>query len=199
MFASRCRRGQSLVEFASVLPLLVLALAGLVAMGWVLYAHVQVANATREAARAGSLYLSNRFHYTSCFATPSAPCPSGYGTGSQAAGGAACWTLTQWVENALVELQRTSGGCPAGGANTAVHAFGLLAPSRCPSATEGTNCWWLAPLTYDDGTPITGLPLAGKGLKVDVTYRYHVPLFGALMRLDPVAVRNIVIMRIQNP
>ncbi|WP_026370948.1 TadE/TadG family type IV pilus assembly protein [Kallotenue papyrolyticum] len=198
MFAL-CRRGQSLVEFAIALPLLALLLSGLVAVGWFLYAHVQVANATREAARAGSLYLSNRFHYTSCFATPSAPCPPGYGTGSQAAGGADCWTLTQWVENALVELQRTSGGCPAGGYNTVVHAFGLLAPTKCPNATAGANCWWLEPLTYDDGTAITGLPLAGKGLKVGVTYRYQLPLLGGPFRLDPVSVRKVVIMRIQNP
>jgi hypothetical protein len=203
----RNRKGQSLVEFALALPLLVLLLGGIVSLSFFLYAHVQVTNATREGARAGSLYLSNQFHYTSCFASPSNPCPSGYGSGGGGGGGGGgsggsgpdCWTLTQWVENALVELNRTNAGCPGTGYNAAVHSFGFLSPTKCANATSGSNCWWLQPLTYDNGAAISGDPVAGNGLKVRVSYRYELPFLGTLFQLNPVAINKTVIMRIQNP
>ncbi len=49
----RTRQGQSLVEFSLFVPILALLLSGIAAFGFLLYAHVQVANATREGARAG--------------------------------------------------------------------------------------------------------------------------------------------------
>src|SRR3954469_6781735 len=57
-------RGQSLVEVTLLLPVLALMLIGVVEFGFLLYAQVQVANAAREAARAGSLYRSTRYTYT---------------------------------------------------------------------------------------------------------------------------------------
>lgn len=51
----RKRRGQALVEFALVVPILIAFLGGLVAVGW-LYNHQMIlTNATREGARLGSL------------------------------------------------------------------------------------------------------------------------------------------------
>src|SRR5687768_12184207 len=120
------RRGQSLVEFALMLPLLALLMLAFVDFGFLLYAHVQVANAAREGARAGSLYLSGRFHYTSCFDD----CPAGYGDGGS---DPACWTLQAWVENGLVTRNRDGDGCSATGFDTAVHSFGLLDAARCAS------------------------------------------------------------------
>jgi Flp pilus assembly protein TadG len=50
-------RGQSLVEIALILPLLMALLMGAVDFGFILYAHVQVAAAAGEGARVGSLTL----------------------------------------------------------------------------------------------------------------------------------------------
>jgi Flp pilus assembly protein TadG len=50
-------RGQSMVEMALVLPIIMVLLMGAVDFGFVLYAHVQVAAAAGEGARAGSLTL----------------------------------------------------------------------------------------------------------------------------------------------
>ncbi len=48
-------RGSSLVEVALVLPVLLTLFLGIVEVAFLLFAHVQVANATREGARYGSL------------------------------------------------------------------------------------------------------------------------------------------------
>jgi Flp pilus assembly protein TadG len=53
------QKGQALVEFALVLPLLVMILAGLVDFGFLFYNKQVIANASREGARAGIVYLLN--------------------------------------------------------------------------------------------------------------------------------------------
>ncbi len=50
-------KGQSFVEFALVLPILTILLVGVSEFGFVFYAYVQVSNAAREGARAGSRYI----------------------------------------------------------------------------------------------------------------------------------------------
>ena len=53
------RRGQSLVEFALVLPLFLLILAGIVDFGMGLATSITVTNATREGARLGTVNPSS--------------------------------------------------------------------------------------------------------------------------------------------
>ena len=50
-------RGQSLVETALILPIVMLLMMGIVDLGFVLYANIQVAAAAGEGARVGSLIL----------------------------------------------------------------------------------------------------------------------------------------------
>lgn len=53
---SRHRRpGQSLVEFAMVMPVLFLVIFGTMEVGWLVFANHQVANGTREATRLASV------------------------------------------------------------------------------------------------------------------------------------------------
>ena len=51
------QKGQTLVEFALILPLLVMILAGLADFGFLYYDKQVIANASREGARAGIVYL----------------------------------------------------------------------------------------------------------------------------------------------
>ncbi len=51
--------GQSLVEAALVLPILIILFLAIAEVGFFLFAHVQVTNATREGARSGSLCRLN--------------------------------------------------------------------------------------------------------------------------------------------
>ena len=185
MMRSNYRRAQSLVEFALALPLIAVLLLGLVEFGFLLYGHIQVANATREGARAASLYQSARLQYS----------PSN------------CWTMRAWVENALVERNRTSTGCPSGTFNPAIHAFGTLNPSQCsadPTGTPGPDCWWLAQLTSNN-TAITDTPTAiagleGKPIEVRVRYRYTMAFARNFLPFidDPMVIEKVVIMRLQN-
>jgi hypothetical protein len=52
-------RGSSLVEVVLALPVLLILFLGIVEVAFLLFAHVQVANATREGARYGSLCRLN--------------------------------------------------------------------------------------------------------------------------------------------
>ena len=52
-------QGQSLVEIALLLPILVILFLGIAEVGFLLFSHVQVANATRSGARDGSLCRLN--------------------------------------------------------------------------------------------------------------------------------------------
>jgi Flp pilus assembly protein TadG len=52
----RRQTGQSAVEIALTLPLLLLVLFGIIVSVFTFYAYIQVSNAAREGARAGSLY-----------------------------------------------------------------------------------------------------------------------------------------------
>ncbi len=54
------QRGQSAVEIALVLPLLLLILFGIIISVFMLQAYDQVSNAAREGARAGSMYRATR-------------------------------------------------------------------------------------------------------------------------------------------
>jgi len=56
----RRERGQSLVEFALVLTPLMLILLGIIQFGFIFNTYVTLTNATREAAREGSIYVYDR-------------------------------------------------------------------------------------------------------------------------------------------
>ena len=52
----RNQHGQSAVEMALLLPIILLLLLGIIIAGFIFFAFIQVTNATREGARAGSVY-----------------------------------------------------------------------------------------------------------------------------------------------
>lgn len=53
------RRGQGIVEFAIIIPVLIAMLIGIVEFGWLVKNNLTVSNATREGARAASLGKTN--------------------------------------------------------------------------------------------------------------------------------------------
>jgi hypothetical protein len=55
IFRNRDERGQNLLEFALVAPILIFLFMGMVDFGWVLHQQIQLDNATREGARRGAV------------------------------------------------------------------------------------------------------------------------------------------------
>lgn len=49
------RRGQGVVEFALLVPVLLLILLGIIELGWLMNVNLQVSNAAREGARAAAV------------------------------------------------------------------------------------------------------------------------------------------------
>ena len=56
----RVRRGQGLVEFALILPILLLVLIGMLEFGRILFIYVNVSNAAREGVRYGVVHPSDQ-------------------------------------------------------------------------------------------------------------------------------------------
>ena len=52
-------KGQSLVEFALTLPIILMLAMGIVDLGFIIHAQVQVSGASYEGARVGSLFVGN--------------------------------------------------------------------------------------------------------------------------------------------
>jgi Flp pilus assembly protein TadG len=55
----RRQRGQSIVEFALMAPILILLFMGMFDFGWILHKQIQMDNATRSGARRGAVGDSN--------------------------------------------------------------------------------------------------------------------------------------------
>ncbi|HDS30063.1 MAG TPA: hypothetical protein ENN67_03380 [Firmicutes bacterium] len=55
----RCEKGQSLVEFALLAPILILLFMGMFDFGWILHQQIQMDNATRMAARRAAVGEAN--------------------------------------------------------------------------------------------------------------------------------------------
>ena len=60
------QRGQSAVEIALILPILLILLGGVAVSGFMFYAFIQVSNAAREGARAGSVYRISQLPSCNC-------------------------------------------------------------------------------------------------------------------------------------
>lgn len=55
----KSQKGQGLVEFALVFPLLMLLILGMIEFGWILNGKITLTNAAREGARVAAIYQDN--------------------------------------------------------------------------------------------------------------------------------------------
>jgi hypothetical protein len=173
-----------LVETALLLPLLALLLIGLVEFGFILYAHVQVANAAREAGRAASLYRSTRFATIDPSKSDTTKCD----------GSIVGWSLDQVVKQGVVYRElATSGGS-----------------SGCPKMTSTTVLYtslgWLDPLpstmwtvtiknaAFIPQTSATANPDAGSRATVELKYPYRLIVLSNLFPYlsDPIWITKSV-------
>lgn len=172
-------RGQSLVETALLLPLLIVLLFGVVEFGFFLYAHIQVANAAREAARAASLYNSTRY----------VPWSDG-STIKTCEGSIEGWSLNQAVQQAIVNRgMATSGsnkGCPNTSGTIVYTSLGRLTSTVVFTVTVSP-----AQSTY---TSPSFSPTPGTTGTVTLTYPYRLPILSNFLPIlkDPVLIRKSV-------
>ena len=159
--------GQSLVEVALLLPVVALLLIGVLEFGLILYAHVQVANAAREAARAASLYRSTRFATIDPSKSDTTNCD----------GSILGWSLDQVVKQAVVyrELATSGGssGCPKMTSTTVIYtSLGWLDP--LPSTMWTVT---IKNTAFIPQTSATAKPDAGSRATVELKYPYQLIVF----------------------
>jgi hypothetical protein len=177
-------RGQSLIETALLLPILALLLIGVIEFGLILYAHVQVANAAREAARAASLYRSTRFAMIDPSKSDTTKCD----------GSIVGWSLDQVVKQGVVyrELETSGGssGCPKMTSSTIMYtSLGWLDP--LPSTM------WIVTIkntAFIPQTNTTAMPVAGSRATVELRYPYRLIVLSNLIPYlsDPIWITKAV-------
>jgi Flp pilus assembly protein TadG len=187
-------RAQSLTELALLMPLLTLLLVGLLELGFLLYAHVEVSSAAREAARAASLYRATRY---SSFANNEISKANPKNCAPAIAG----WSLQQTIEQAVLRRALDGSGCPTTGGAVVFSALGLLdstqatsaspTPFACPSGNANGWSVGLIPAFTATGTV---MPTPGAQATVTLCYPYRPILLSELLPFfdDPVWISKAV-------
>ncbi len=97
-------RGAAAVEFAIILPVLLLVMFGIVEFGTLMYDQIMVTNAAREGARWGSVQSASLAHPVSC-SDPSISIIQGSGSCSGTGSGDACLVASSYAANSLISYQ----------------------------------------------------------------------------------------------
>lgn len=185
---------QSLTELAMLMPLLALLLIGLIEVGFLLHAHVQVSTAAREGARAASLYASTRYSPVSSSNNP----PS-------CASGVEGWSLQQTVEQAIVRRALANNGCPTTSGTIAYSALGRLSPAQAAAGTTAPPCptgnatGWVAGLVNAEALTADGMPEPGSEGTLTLCYPYRLLIAADMFNYygDPIWISKSVVFRYQ--
>jgi Flp pilus assembly protein TadG len=166
---------------ALLLPLLAVLLTGVFEFGMVLYAHVQVSNAVREAARAASLYRSTRFATIDPSKADTVKCD----------GTILGWSLDQIIKQAIVYRPLDTQGCPKSVTTYQYTSLGWLDPNPTPDAWQVT----LNP-AQSGGT----MPSAGTIATITLRYPYRLIVISNFISAlsDPVWIQKSVQIEYQN-
>lgn len=153
----RHREGQSMVETALLLPIMLTLTMGVMDVAFAFFAYVQVINAAREGARSAAQYEYIYQSGATTYTYADNDCNRGYGTGVDP-------PYTQNAQAAAVgEL----------GSMAAVDA-GQFAQGSCAAPGDVV-------VTYPDALDATNNPgREGQAVKVTVTYRYRLPVSSTL-------------------
>lgn len=182
------RRGQSMAELALLLPVLAMGLLSLVDFGLVLYAHIQVANAAREAARAASLYRQTRYLYNIRDSGGKLVVKSCSGNGSSTIDG---WTLDQTIAEAVVTHERDNDGCPKSTGTIIATSLGRLDPKPATA-----DMWTVSVTPPQNGSD---MPTAGITATVTLNYKYRLLILSNFIPAltDPVTISKSVVFEYQ--
>lgn len=191
---------QSLTELALIMPLLLLLLVGLIEVGFLLQAHVQVSSAAREAARAASLYAATRYASVDANGNNVTKCD----------GSAAGWSLQQTIDQAIVRRALSNSGCPNSAGTVTYSALGRLNPARAATGTVappcpvGTATGWVAGVS--SSTPFNpsddngeANPTPGSQATLTLCYPYRLLLAADLFKYfgDPIWINKSVVFTYQ--
>lgn len=165
-------RGQAMVEFAAVLVPVLLIVVGIIQFGLLFGANVTLTNATREGARAGTIYIYDRTHTKAW--NDAERCGAAAEAAMQAFG-----ILS--TDSPFFSVSLPSGACPTplGDGQT----NGDLTISYCDHvSTPDAPC----PDTTDPDTSCVPETREGCLLRLTLTYRSDiiVPFIGALLSTD---------------
>lgn len=190
--------GQSLTELALIMPLLTLLLLGLIEVGFLLHAHVQVSAAAREAARAASLYSSTRY---SAFTNQQL---GNLNNLPSCTTGIAGWSLQTTIEQAIVRRDLVNG-CPSTTGAIQYSALGFLSPTQAATGTSAPPCptgsaaGWVAGVDGYTQTSGDAMPPSGTNARLLLCYPYRLLIAADLFNYygDPIWISKSVVFQFQ--
>ncbi len=207
--------GQALVEFALVLPLLVLLVGGVIIFGVGVFYQQQLSNAAREAARYAALHSTTAQYTVDSNRQPSSaaytPDSYQYGLGDVPP----TWTrMTDAARNASFGLNRSEvkiAACWSGywnvdssGAKVSPDTYDALPPTLSPpdSAWFGCHIGGVDPRANASAIPCPppatgvsddeGSAIPGNSVTVYACYQWVPPLAGFLFLPDTITMRAVV-------
>lgn len=163
------QHGQAAVEIALLLPILLLILFGVIVAGFIFYAHIQVSNAVREGARAGSVYRTNHFDSSNNILP-----------------------LATVVPKAIYDPGTTPPSSALGFLPTTAANYTVTCELR-RKAESYASAYQCKDITSDDP------PHPGDRLYVSLTYSYTVPIVSVALPMfpQPLKMQSNVMMEIQ--
>jgi Flp pilus assembly protein TadG len=177
--STRRGRGQALAELALTMPLMAMIIVSLFDFGMVLYAHIQVANAAREGARAASLYRSQRYEYVN---------PNNYNNPRQCTNGIDGWSLLDVAQQAIVTRSLDGSGngdkCRDASGTITASALGWLPADPTPA--------WTVTITPAQTT--NAGPSPGDRATLTLSYPYRLIIISKLVPAlsDPLTISKSV-------
>ena len=180
----RCRRGQSMVEFTLILPVMLFLILGMIEMGFLINHNVTTQTATRQGSRVGSVLVNGT---SKCASTDTAAAdmvdPQIIGAVEGALASPGSLTDPTQVQSIVIFGVKADGSSL--GSNTWKYSAGggpLLPGAAKPLDFKYSGGNW--PAIGRCGAVTGALPNGGAsriGVKITYTYRFMTPL-GAFMK-----------------
>jgi hypothetical protein len=192
---------QALTELAMLMPLIALLLIGLLELGFLLHAHVQVTAAAREGARAASLYRSTRYAAFSDQQLNNLNNPPSCASGIDG------WSLQQTIEQAIVRRALDGNSCPVATGAVEYSALGRLTPDQAPAGsapappcpTADLSGWLVGVAPPFSPGSSEEMPQAGAEVTLTLCYPHRLVVAADLLRYygEPIWISKSVVFQYQ--
>ena len=200
LYRRRNRQGQSLVEFAITLPILMFLVLGMIEMGWAINHNTTIVTATRQGARVGAELVNGS---NSCADSTNAatvdPQIIGAVQGVLASSGSPI-NVSQITEIDIYEVDMSTGTPTVTGHQDAwIPGSGPALPGSSPTTyllfkPSGTGSWTA-------NTRCGNSPADGLGIRITYTYNFITPLGGlvAAFSSGKITITDSTVMALEPP
>ena len=197
---SQSSRGQAMVEFAMILPVILFLLLGMVEMGFAISNNTSIVTATRQGAAVGSELVNGSYSCSnSTYSASVDPQIIGAVEGVLLSPGSPVG-VTQVSEIDIFEVSGTTGSA-TGRMNKWVYAPGHSGPALPGSSPTQYLDFTPSSVTWDASLRCGASPAPGIGVRITYTYKFITPLGNLISAFSSgnITMTDQTIMSLQPP